>query len=122
VTPARLDHLGVFVTDLAKSRAFYETHLGMEFVESEEDEAFSIVTLRAGAQEVHLFQARQGPTKPHVDHASWRVDARRFAELRAQLAAAGVEVHGPYRYKDSQFIKFADPDGLEWEYIAADGS
>lgn len=122
MTPPRLDHLGVFVADIARSRAFYETHLGMEFVETDEDDAFRIVTLRAGAQEIHLFQAKGGPTTPHFNHASYRVDARRFAELRARLAAAGIEVGGPYRYKGSRFIKFKDPDGLEWEYIAADGS
>jgi catechol 2,3-dioxygenase-like lactoylglutathione lyase family enzyme len=118
---ARLDHIGVFVSDLQRSRRFYERHLGMELVGEGEDEGMSMVTMRSGTQEVHLFRPKSGDVVPRFDHVSYRVDARRFDEVRTELAAAGIACSGLHRYKNTRFVKFTDPDGLVWEYVTVDG-
>jgi catechol 2,3-dioxygenase-like lactoylglutathione lyase family enzyme len=116
----RLDHVGVFVSDLGRARLFYERHLGMEFLEEGEDEGVAMVTMRSGEQEVHLFKSKRDAVPARFDHVSYRVDGRRFEELRSELAAAGVACSGPHRYQNTRFIKFSDPDGLVWEYVTVD--
>ena len=118
---ANLDHIGVFVSDLGRARSFYETHLGMEFVEAGEDDGVWMVTLKSGGQEVHLFKSKGEAVAPQFNHVSYRVDSQQFEELRTKLAAHGVACSGPHRYKNTRFIKFGDPDGLVWEYVTVDG-
>ena len=118
--PRRLDHVGVFVSDLERTRAFLEDVLGLELAERDEDEHFRIVELKRGDAEVHLFEAKSGPTKPHVNHLAFEVERERFDAFLDHLRWRRVAFSGPHRFKDTKFVKFEDPDGLTWECICKD--
>lgn len=112
-----LDHLGVFVSDVGRARAFYEKHLGVRFVEASEDARFRMATLRASGHELHLFQAKRGKTRPRLDHVSYRVAPAAFAPLLRRLRRRKIAFEGPFAFQRTRFIKFRDPDGLVWEVI-----
>lgn len=117
---AALDHLGLFVTDLERSRAFYEEVLGMRLVDRDEDEGFFMLTLRGGAREVHLFQPKAPDVPARIDHIALRVGPDAFEWHMADLRRRGIPFSGPHRYRGTRFVKLADPDGLVWEYITED--
>jgi catechol 2,3-dioxygenase-like lactoylglutathione lyase family enzyme len=117
-----LDHIGIFVSDLDRSRAFYEQVLGMQLVERSEDADFWMLTLRSGDHEVHLFQPKSpGPAvTPRIDHLAYRIERRDLDAAMADLARRGIAYSGPHRYQDTSFIKFRDAAGLTWELICLD--
>ncbi|MGE0173990.1 MAG: VOC family protein [Oligoflexales bacterium] len=114
----KLEHLGVFVSDLETSRRFYQERLGMSFVDASEDENVDMVTLRKGNQEIHLFKAKDPNIKPHLDHVAYQVSKREFDGTVEDFKRRGIAFSGPHRYKNTQFIKFKDPDGVTWEFVA----
>jgi glutathione S-transferase len=113
-----IDHLGVFVSDLERTRAFLEEHLGMSFVEHDEDESVWMTTLRAGAQEVHLFRSKVEGIAPGLDHVSVRVSEEALERLVRELPKRGVSISGPHRYKNTRYVKLNDPDGITWEVLS----
>ena len=118
--PLKLDHIGVFVSDLERAREFYEATLGMQLVERDEDDSHHMMTLRAGDQEIHLFQPKSSRAA-HLNHVSYRIDAARFDDFVRGLESRGVAYSGPHRYRNTKFVKFKDPDGLIWECLCVEG-
>jgi catechol 2,3-dioxygenase-like lactoylglutathione lyase family enzyme len=94
-----LNHLALRVTDLDRSQAFYERHLGMSLIPSK---AESPRLMACGPHVLNLFKAAQ----PRMDHVCFTVpdyDARDAADrLRAQGIVPDVE---------ADRVHFADPDG-----------
>jgi catechol 2,3-dioxygenase-like lactoylglutathione lyase family enzyme len=112
-----LDHVGIFVDDLDNSRRFYETILGMNFVEKTEDEHVWMVTLKRGQQEFHLFKAKEGSPTPHINHLSFEVTSTEFESKILELGKSNVAISGPHFFQNTKFIKFKDPSGITWEWI-----
>jgi len=115
----QLDHIGVFVRDLERARAFYEGVLGLELAARSEDEAFRIWTFRHGAFEVHLFEPKkQGD--PRIDHVAVRVSREELDEKIKELRGKEISFSGPHRFEGTTFVKVRDPDGSVFEWTALD--
>jgi catechol 2,3-dioxygenase-like lactoylglutathione lyase family enzyme len=96
-----LNHLALRVTDLDRSQAFYERHLGMTRIPSG---AASPRLMACGPHVLNLFSA----TAPQMDHVCFTVpdyDAKAAADrLRAQNIVPEVE---------DDRVHFFDPDGYK---------
>jgi catechol 2,3-dioxygenase-like lactoylglutathione lyase family enzyme len=96
-----LNHLALRVTDLDRSQAFYERHLGMTRIPSP---VASPRLMACGPHVLNLFQA----TAPQMDHVCFTVpdyDPKAAAErLRAQNIVPEVE---------DDRVHFLDPDGYK---------
>jgi catechol 2,3-dioxygenase-like lactoylglutathione lyase family enzyme len=96
-----LNHLALRVTDLDRSQAFYERHLGMMRIPIAAD---SPRLMACGPHVINLFQA----PSPQMDHVCFTVpdyDPKiAAARLRAQNIAPDVE---------DDRVHFLDPDGYK---------
>ena len=110
-----LDHVVLRVADLERAVRFYCEVLGCS--EERRVESIGLVQLRAGAALIDLVPAGGTPETGagNMDHFCLRIEPFDEADLRAHLAAHGVEVgevarrygaegHGPSLY-------LQDPDG-----------
>ena len=118
-----IDHLVLRVVDLDRMLAFYTGVLGCT-LERRQD-AIGLVQLRAGRSLVDLVPVdgelgRAGGAAPgaegrNVDHFCFRVEPFDEAEIRRDLAAAGVTA-GPTQLRfgaegEGPSIYIADPEG-----------
>ena len=95
-----LNHIALNVTDLARSRAFYEKHLGMTVMSESEHNCF----MRCGRDWIALFKADQRG----LDHYCYTIDDYSPEKAVATLKKAGLE---PRRRENR--VYFDDPDGIE---------
>jgi catechol 2,3-dioxygenase-like lactoylglutathione lyase family enzyme len=114
-----LDHVAVAVTDIERSRRFYEEVVGLE----REHEEWDIpVVMAAGGSGVALFpaDAHTGanddaePPEIRLLHIAFRLDRQGFDAARDGLANMGVEA----RFSDhgiAHSLYFTDPDGHQLE-------
>jgi catechol-2,3-dioxygenase len=101
-----INHVALSVTDVARSRAFYERHLGLAVTSASESSCF----LRCGKDFLALFKA---PKSPGLDHFCFTVEGYEPADAVNRLQAAGLS---PRRQADR--VYFDDPDGLELQASA----
>jgi len=103
-----IDHVVLYVKDLANSRKFYTEFLGMEVEHESSWQCF----LRCGGQMVALFEAEDG-TEIHagdeMNHMALRLRSGEYEKVKALLEGAGIKVSG--RRGDPRCIYFSDPDG-----------
>jgi glyoxylase I family protein len=110
-----LDHTSIRVTDLERSRRFYEGLLGLTTAERPEM-GFPGTWYQLGGGQLHLIQrarmAASGidPTDPH-----FAIQVDDFDEMRRRLQAAGIEI---LDFGGDQFW-LHDPDGFTVEVRAA---
>lgn len=95
-----VDHIALRVTDIARSRRFYEQHLGLTMTSCNERTCF----LRCGSDFVALFKG----STPGLDHFSFGVDGMTADGAVKALERAGLE---PKRRENR--VYFDDPDGIE---------
>jgi catechol 2,3-dioxygenase-like lactoylglutathione lyase family enzyme len=105
-----IDHVVIYVSDLARSKRFYIDLLGMEIAQETEHQCF----LHCGAgQQVALFEAAAyGATlnaNSELNHMALRLASGEYAEVKARLEAEGLTVTG--RRADPNCLYFSDPDG-----------
>lgn len=105
-----LNHLGLRVTDVARSVDFYRRHLGLEVIR---DSSPANCFLRAGDHYLGLFRAGEAA----MDHFCLTVEGYGAGEAMARLTAAGFR---PRRSEDR--VYFDDPDGLEVQLDSRFGS
>ena len=105
-----LNHLGLRVTDVARSRDFYRDRLGMTVIR---DNSPGNCFMRAGEHYMGLFRSGE----PAVDHFCFTVEGYDADEAMATLEAAGM---APWREEDRVYFK--DPDGLEVQLDSRYGS
>jgi len=120
-----LDHVAIGVTDVDRSRAFYEGVLGLERVHEQWEMP---VVLAAEGTGVALFPEEVHPSSTPNDveppairilHIAFRVDRSGFDAASRDLAAEGVEV----RFSDhgiSHSLYLDDPDGHQIELTTYD--
>lgn len=117
-----LRHLALRVTDLARSRAFYEGLFGMRVVwQPDGDNLY----LTSGSDNLALHQIPAGELAEyrggrgqHLDHFGFIVDSpemvdRFFEQVARQVEGFGARiVQPPKRHRDNSYSFYlADPDG-----------
>ena len=120
----QLDHLNLFVADLASSRAFYESVLspfGYEVVKEYEDIA---VGFGDGDYAVLALLRAKGEIQP--THLAFRVDRRsdvdRFHSIAMNAGAAdnGPPGRRPHSHANYYAAFVLDPDGHNLEFVCHD--
>lgn len=101
-----VDHLALTVTDIDRSRRFYERHLGLETTSCSASQCF----LSCGRDFLALFRGSQ----PGLDHFSFAIEGYRPSDAVSRLEAAGLASR-----RRGNRVYFDDPDGLEVQVSAA---
>ena len=113
----QIDHVEVFVRDIAGAAQWYERVLGLKVDDGLHSEP---VLIGAGGTYLALFAAREtGPDnsddagQPPIRwrRVAWKTTATGFEEAQRHLAACGINFHGPVDHGSSWSIYFADLDG-----------
>ena len=100
-----VDHVALRVTDVARSRRFYEQHLGLETTSCGAESCF----MSCGSDFLALFRG----TQPGLDHYAFAIDGYAPATAVERLEAAGLT---PKRRGNR--VYFDDPDGIEVQVTA----
>lgn len=124
-------HIGLNVSDLARSRRFYEDVFGFETMAESSEGGRSFVFLGYRPKVVlTLWQQSEGafpPDRPGLHHLSFQVDSvERIRKIERRLRKQGVRpfhdglvAHGEGQASGGLF--FQDPDGIRLEIYASDG-
>jgi glyoxylase I family protein len=131
-----VDHLGISVTDLARSEAFYCDVLGAKVMFRRHESDWgrrTVVMLGKYAVDLNEFAANDGtefdPTRTGMDHLALTAHSREDLEQwAAWLDAQGVgrsevrevrvdPLQDPSAPSVGAMFDFADPDGIQLEYI-----
>ncbi len=122
----RLDHVAVYVSDLARAERFYTELLGMRFV----DRLGDMTLVECGGTNVGLIKRPElVPGDPSIirnplarAHHAFLVDQAGFSEAHSALKAAGTRTHGPVDWGDHECFYFLDPDCNLLEIVTPAGS
>ncbi|HVM45054.1 MAG TPA: VOC family protein [Candidatus Thermoplasmatota archaeon] len=119
--PDSLDHVALFVRDIARSTAWYRDVLGLE---RRHEEAWGddpvVLVARDGASGVALFPARSAASVPDeraprvFAHLAFRVGGAALRQATGELAARGI----PFEEQDhgiARSVYVRDPDGHQVE-------
>ncbi len=125
-------HIGINVSDIARSRAFYTRAFGLEVMgESQEENKQFVFLGEGGTLFVTLWQQSAGrfdAGTPGLHHLSFQVESMeqvrdaeaRVRELGAEFLYNGVVSHA--EGAQSGGIFFRDPDGIRLEIYAPSGA
>lgn len=131
LTALQTGHVGLNVSDLDRSKAFYQQVFGLEILQEGTDaEQRWVFLTRDGKLLVTLFQQSTGTfstSTPGLHHLSFQVDSveqvRAAEEIVRRLGAPifhdGLVAHA--EGADSGGLFFADPDGIRLEIFAPAG-
>jgi len=117
-----LDHVGLKVTDMDRSLAFYQ-RLGLTVLRTAGPKADGerSAVIQVGSQELNLFShpdfASSGRENPvGMDHFCLEVEAASIDDVLADLRQAGIDVvTGPVQRRDGTALFVHDPDGVRVE-------
>jgi len=123
--PKAIDHVGLKVTDMGRSLAFYCDGLGLKLLRRRErGPGIATAVLAVGDQEMNLFSdpgfaATAAEGNPSgLDHFCLEVESASMDELIAALAKAGIAVtKPPVKRSDGVSLFVSDPDGCRVELI-----
>ena len=126
----QMHHLDLTVSDLARSRLFYELvlgFLGYRCVKDSDDVIVWDLTLPDGVCGIAIRPAHHPREHDRytvgLHHFAWNAESRQDVDrLHARLAEAGVTIlDAPAEYPQygngHYAVFFADPDGLKLEYV-----
>lgn len=124
-------HVGLNVTDLARSKKFYQDVFGFEVMGESTAEGRQFAFLGEGGKLlVTLWQQSQGQfssTNPGLHHLSFQVATGAEVEaVEAKLKAIGAHIYhdGVVTHAEngqSAALFFADPDGIRLEVYSPTG-
>jgi len=130
--PYATGHIGLNVTDLRRSMAFYQEVFGFDALAESRDAGRSFVFLGYGdALVLTLWEQSTGAfpaDRPGLHHLSFQVDSMdqvREAEGRARSVGARIFHGGVVPHQEgsaSGGVFFADPDGIRLEVFAPGGA
>jgi len=105
----QIDHVEIFVNDIARAREWYERALGLKETARWDPEP---VMIGAGGTKLALFR---GDSKAKAERAGWHrvawlTDQKGFATAQEHLRSLGIPFHGPIDHGMAQSIYFSDPD------------
>ena len=132
LTALKTGHVGLNVTDLDRSKGFYQDVLGLHVQgEGDDPERPWVFLGRDGVLLITLWQQSDGrfsTAQPGLHHLSFQVDSidqvhaveAKLTELSVQLTYDGVVPHG--EGMASGGIYFTDPDGIRLEVYAPSGA
>ena len=109
-----IDHVVLWVTDLARSKRFYMDLLGMTVAHESDWQSF----LHCGNQQIALFDATKRGIKVQsgsLQHMALRMEPESYEETKARVEEEGCTVEG--RNGDPTCIYFDDPDGHRIELL-----
>jgi len=129
----RLQHVGLVVSDLDRSRAFYSGALGVEEVPRPSSFRFDGAWFRFGGTEIHLLaeahstggagrgDAGEGLSRGLTSHIAFETED--LAASCARLADHGVELAGGPMPRGDGYdqVFFLDPDGYVLELFQHTG-
>jgi catechol 2,3-dioxygenase-like lactoylglutathione lyase family enzyme len=116
VTTEGVDHVGIAVSDLARSARWYRDVLGLERVDGWGD--YPVILVRGGSG-VALFRAADaatGDASVRILHVAFRVADLDDAARR--LAERGISFEREEHHGVARSLYLRDPDGHEIELIA----
>jgi catechol 2,3-dioxygenase len=119
----KLGHVGLFVEDLPKMRAFYKDVLGFLVTDEGEGRHAAMVFMSRNPEEHHqmvLATGRPPSTFSVVNQISFRVES--LKDLRAmhdRIEAAGCNQVRPTDHGNSWSVYFLDPEGNRLEVYMA---
>lgn len=123
VSPVRLNHAVLFVTDLDRSVRFYTEVFGMQIVseESELGAAFLRLPRSGNHHDLGLFGIAGAMAPPRrsvgLYHLAWQLDTvNQLAEFRQILITAGAYT-GESSHGATKSVYGADPDGNQFEIM-----
>lgn len=124
VSPVRLNHAVLFVTDLARAEKFYTGVMGFEVAarEPRANAAFLRLPRSGNHHDLGLFglgasAAPKPRGKVGLYHLAWQVDTiDELAQARFVLANAGA-LGGESSHGATKSVYGADPDGNEFEVM-----
>jgi catechol 2,3-dioxygenase-like lactoylglutathione lyase family enzyme len=109
-------HIALKVTDMVRSKKFYQDMLGMEVVWEPDPQN---VYLSSGCDNVALHEVSQrfatGATEQQLDHLGFVVATiDRVKQLEETFRASGVKIVHPFKVHRDGSASFycADPDGI----------
>ncbi len=118
-----VDHVGVVVSDAAKSASFYAEALGYEVVEKLEDARLRAIYLKKGEHVVELLEYL-GPEKQQrragvIDHLAYRVADldKAVAELREKGITLLLDSPRLVFGGRKRVVFFEGPDGERLELV-----
>jgi catechol 2,3-dioxygenase-like lactoylglutathione lyase family enzyme len=104
-----LNHIAIRVTNVQRSRDFYQKHFGLPVLHEAEDNCF----LGLGKNFLTLFRNE----KPGLDHFCIAIENFRADAVLEELKRQGFK---PRRPAGTDRVYFPDPDGLELQLSAID--
>lgn len=114
-TVQRIDHVEVFVRDIAAAARWYAEVLGLEEVCRWDPEP---VMIGAGDTKLALFLAEapapaagKQPPALRWHRVAWRTNPSGFEAAQEHLRRLGVPFEGPLDHRLSRSLYFHDPDG-----------
>lgn len=124
-----IDHIGLAVSDIARSKAFYETALaplGYAVVQEATNDVGNNVVLMGAGGEID-FVIADGERVGQGNHVAFRTDSRAKVDaFHAAALAAGGKDNGPPglrpQYGEGYYAAFVfDPDGMNVEAVFHEG-
>ena len=114
-----LGHTGLWVTDLARMRDFYERVIGLTVTDADDEEGIVFFSSRP-EEEHHEFVLQRGRTAPPgsmLPHQiSWRVDSVETLQMyHNRFKVEGVPVQQEVTHGNAYGIYFFDPEGNRGE-------
>src|SRR5437899_5517788 len=117
-----LSHLGLRVTNLARSKHFYVDTLGCQLVRETDKGVLvnvsGMIVALNGTDSYSSSYDHFDPFRVGLDHLALAVeDPSILEDLKRDLDAAGVRNNGVEEDPDThdKYISFYDPDGIAWE-------
>ena len=114
-----MNHLGLAVSDQARSRRFYERYLGFTAEATPRSDGVLILHDAAGFS-LALGETRERIPVPGFFHfGAGRSTSEEVLAFRDRLVADGIDIVGWWDEPDYVSVKFRDPDGyvveVGWE-------
>jgi catechol 2,3-dioxygenase-like lactoylglutathione lyase family enzyme len=112
-----LDHVGIYVEDLAKSVVFYGEVFGFHVERTMETSTSKIAFLDVGGDTLELIQrpGAPGKTEGPWSHVAFKVE--HYHAMESRLEGLGLELRKVTLGDGSRIAFFKDPDGHDVEIM-----